>query len=326
MPLRDEVIPTVGHAMQLKLLTATVIFLATESVLAQQVSPVWQVKRSSLIHCMDFSPDDATLAVAYRDRYIELCDVASGSARVESIRQKSSVVHLQFSPDGNSIATIDDKETFTIWDNTLHNQLMQWNQPKANCFQFKKDGGSIVVGGWGGTLDLVEIIDRSKDRTVKKDITTKSVAWSPDGKLIACGHWPDAIVVLQVATLKQVFETERHRKYFPYVAFSPDSETLAIGGYDEVVLTNIENSIEPIRLKADLDGVSQIGFSPNGILIAAIDFDSTTLWDLRSQTVIATIPHQQDPKNSIQVSMAIAHNGKYLALSNSNGISMWNLP
>ena len=312
--------------MQLKFLTATVIFLAAESVLAQQVSTVWQVKRSSLIHCLDFSPDDATLAVAYRDGYIELCDVASGSATAKSIQQKSSVVHLQFSPDGTSIATIDAKETFTVWNSSLQNQLMQWKQPKANCFQFKKDGGSIVVGSWGGTLDLVEINDRSKDRTVKKDITTNSVAWSPDGKLIACGQWPDTIEVFDVATLKLVFKLERHHKYFPYIAFSPDGKTLAIGGYDEVMLTNIENPIEPIRLEADLHGVSQIGFSSNGLLFAAIDFYSTTIWNLANQTVIATIPHQQDPKNSIGVSMAFAQNGKYLALSNSKGISMWKLP
>ena len=282
MTLRDEGIYTVGLAMQLKLLTATIIFLASESVFAQQVSSVWQVKRRSLIHCLDFSPDDAKLAVAYRDGYIELCDVTTGSATAKSIPQKSSVVHLQFNHDGTSIDTIDQNATIAVWNSSLQNQLMQWKQPKAYCFQFKKDGGSMVVGGWGGTLDLIDMNDRSKDRTVKQDVTTKSVAWSPDGKLIACGQWPDTIEVFEVATLKQVFELERRHKYFPYIAFSPDSKTLAIGGYGEVMLTSIENPKETRRLEADLHGVSQIGFSPNGLLIAAIDFDSTTLWDLES--------------------------------------------
>ncbi len=296
-----------------------------QQALAQQAAMVWQFESKSSVYCLDFSPDDTNLAIAYRSGRIELRDVVSSSVAANTLHKEGAVVDLEFHPDGSLIAALDTHETITFWSRSLQSKSVQFKHPKASCFDISSDGKSLLVGGTG-TLDLIDMTDTSKVITVKRDVSTRSVALSPDGKRIACGRFPDVIEVFDVATLAEVFKLERHRRCFPYIAFSPDGKTLAIGGHNEVLLKSIDTPMEPIRLHAELHGVSEIRFSPTGDVLAAIDYDSTTLWSLASQTVLVTIPHQLDSKNRSSVSMAFSHNGKNIALSNLNGVSMWKLP
>ena len=73
-------------------------------------------------------------------------------------------------------------------------------------------------------------------RTIKHTEKTHSIAFSPDGNIIASGSPDDDIIILWDAkTGAQMRTLIGHTDDVSSVAFSPDGETLASGSYDKTI-------------------------------------------------------------------------------------------
>ncbi len=66
--------------------------------------------------------------------------------------------------------------------------------------------------------------------------TVTSVAFSPDGSLLASGSWDQTIKLWEVATGQEVRTLSGHSSTVSSVAFSPDGRLLASGSWDGTVL------------------------------------------------------------------------------------------
>ncbi len=132
-----------------------------------------------------------------------------------------------------------------------------------------------------------------------------SVAFSPDGTLLAAGGWDGTVWIWETRTLLQSPWGRGQDLYHfnqPFgvnsVAFSPDGNTLAFG---------ISAIKEPLRLldisglttggepsmrsfEGHTDGVKSVAFSPDGNVLASSSFDDTVrFWDLASGRELAMI-------------------------------------
>jgi WD40 repeat protein len=112
----------------------------------------------------------------------------------------------------------------------------------------------------------------------------RAIAFSVDGKLLAaCTGEPvqeGTVAVWEVATRKPLW-THREKQGIPAVAFSPDGQTLAIGGYNKTAkLLDVAGGKE--RAKFDHPNeVRALAFSPDGKLLATACWDGALrLWDL----------------------------------------------
>jgi WD40 repeat protein len=143
--------------------------------------------------------------------------------------------------------------------------------------------------------------------TVRFRYHATSVAWSPDGKLLAAGGADNQIRLLDAETGKELrrFAGHRPRTFHPAfnpkngafdalvdsvgegdvttVAFSPDGKTLASGGWDETVrLWDVETGKERRSFLAHQDGlVAAVRFSPDGKYLASRGGNDgvVRLWD-----------------------------------------------
>jgi WD40 repeat protein/nucleoside phosphorylase len=147
-----------------------------------------------------------------------------------------------------------------------------------------------------------------------------SVAFSPDGALLAAGYADGTVVVWDGATGGAVRVLEAHSKGVTSVAFSPDGRVLASASTDKTVrLWSPDTGTLLYALKGHSQGVTSVAFSPDGRVLASASDDQTVrLWSPDTGTLLRALKgHSQGVR-----SLAFSPDGRVLA-SVSDAIRLW---
>ena len=174
---------------------------------------LWNVSDGSLFQTLEglgvsrvaFSPDGETLASSYGNT-IRLWNVSDGSLLQTLEGHRDGVASLAFSPDGGTLASGAggyDDTTVRLW-NVRNGSLLQTLEGHAfgvGSVAFSPDGGMLASGSDDNTirlwnvsdsllLQLWNFIDGAPLQTI--DLRgyphfVHSVAFSPDGRLLASG-------------------------------------------------------------------------------------------------------------------------------------------
>jgi WD40 repeat protein len=103
-----------------------------------------------------------------------------------------------------------------------------------------------------------------------------SVAWSPDGKIIASGSYDKMVKLWDVASGKELKNLQDHIDAVFAVAFSPDGKHLASASQDRTVkIWDVATGNRLYTLGDALDGLNGIAYSPSGNQVSAAGYDKT---------------------------------------------------
>jgi WD40 repeat protein/subtilase family serine protease len=149
-----------------------------------------------------------------------------------------------------------------------------------------------------------------------------SVAFSPDGSLLASGSWDDTIKLWRVSDGALV-RTLTHTGLVTSVAFSPDGSLLALGSRDRTIrLWRVSDGALVATLTGHTDTVTSVAFSPDGSLMASGSGDTTIkLWRVSDGALVATLTGH----TSSVTSVAFSPDGSLLASAGSwdRTIRLW---
>jgi hypothetical protein len=152
-----------------------------------------------------------------------------------------------------------------------------------------------------------------------------SVAFSPDGAVLASGHRHQAVKLWDLATGKNT-ATLAHQGAVYSVAFSPDGKLLAAGGggerAGELKLWRVARRTPVADFKGLRRAIRWVAFSPDGKLLAASNGGETRLWELGNKKEKTTFPGNGP--------LAFSPGGKALALvggkvSERPSIRLWDV-
>ncbi len=249
-----------------------------------------------IIRSIAFHPDGHTLASGGADRIVRLWDMRSAHALHTLVGHKYEVNFLTFSRDGQVLASGSIDRTIHLWDSRAGHllDLVTGHAEMVRAVCISPDGQWLASSGADGIVRLWDLRQGKYPpecdavySTVARQLLghteqVYTVAFSPDGRLLASGGVDRVIYLWEVATGKALHILDGHQATVKAVAFSPDGTVIASGSADRTVRLWSLATTENIRvLNGHTDEVGSVAFSPDGDTIVSGSLDySARLWSV----------------------------------------------
>jgi WD40 repeat protein len=151
-----------------------------------------------------------------------------------------------------------------------------------------------------------------------------SLAFSPNGKLLASGSDDGMVRLWDVASGREFARFEGHKGWVWSVAFGPDGTSLVSGGEDGTVrVWDTASGREIARLSVDKGSVNAVAFSPDGTsLVSGGDDGTVKVWDVAGGREIARLQGH----GSWVLAVAFSPDGERVASGAIDGtVSVWDV-
>jgi hypothetical protein len=215
--------------------------------------------------CFALSPDGNEVARGDRN-HVSLVS-HDGHLLRELGGKVTGVQSLAFSPDGRYLAAGCRRGTVVIWDvetGELRGQLERHGSIIA-ALSFSPHGQTLAVGllpapgtssAEAGRLLLLDVPNGAVKATLAgHEGGTRSVAFAPDGRLLASGGDDGLVRLWEVHSGQERVGLEWHLDSVCSVTFAPDGLTLATGSFDGTVKLWPREVLRPIQKKRDRGAV-----------------------------------------------------------------------
>ena len=256
------------------------------------------------------SPDSRTLAASANpqpnsDGYkhsIQLWDIDTGKL-IRSVYElapmsgETFVRSIVFSTDGKMLA-IGIMDTILLFDSATGKKLGQLESKKmghVTGMGFTPDGTKLVSGSESdGIVRIWDVASRKALHTLDgRMFLGRTMALSPDGKMVALGTVGHTVRLWDVETGKELFtEYQGHDSQINSLAFSPDGKMLVSAG--DFRQTFLWDTTRRERKGLLAGSAITLSFSPDGKHLATVPANSSDrsnkiqIWDVAASKVNST--------------------------------------
>ena len=259
---------------------------------ADAVMPPTIIKASNWINSVRVTSNSQVIVSASHDGTVQLWDLARSVQLGEPLRGHLELV---------TSVSIDSEEKHIVsssYDGTVKQWRLKPNiaKPsgharKISCLAMNFRSNMVASGSYD---QKVKLFDLTSGETLHNGILVgpsshvQSVAFSPNGGLLACGHRNGTIAVWDTPSAGLVHEVIRgHRSGVRCLSFSPDGRVLASGSEDKTVkiwdYRDPSGSDPLLLLKGHKNWVVCVCYIENGQLLVSGSFDRTVrIWNSAS--------------------------------------------
>ncbi|MEO1558075.1 MAG: NACHT domain-containing protein [Cyanobacteria bacterium J06632_19] len=151
-----------------------------------------------------------------------------------------------------------------------------------------------------------------------------TVAFSPNGNLLATGDAHCEINLWQVSNNQLLFNLKGHNDWIRGLAFNPDGNILASASFDRTIkIWDISTGICLKSFCEHTSRVNSVSISPNGQILASASDDNTIkIWDLSTGKYLTSINEHIASVESV----AFSSDSKFLVSGSSDKtVKLWDL-
>jgi eukaryotic-like serine/threonine-protein kinase len=296
--------------------------------------PISDVPRKKARLRLAFSPDGTRLAttewaIPGGATPVTIWDVETGKSMGQYPGYRDSAADLLFAADGRSLM-IAVGPTIRRWflDVQSESPTFAGHKDEAWAVAFAPDGKMLASGSDDDEPETIKLWNPKDGRRILGwnggPGTTASLAFSPDGRILASAHLTkhDNVRLWDVATGVRLAMLGGHTARARTLAFHPHGKLLASAGSDKTIrLWDVEERRCIGVLNGHDNTIQQLVFAPDGTKLASASADATIrLWDVAEGRILRTLAGPEK-----FASVAFSPDGRTLAGADEDGsITLWN--
>ena len=256
-----------------------------------------------------FSQDDSRLLTGSRDKTVRVWDTVSG-AEVLQLDAEAFVLSVAYSPLSDSIVCGTADNRILLWKLEQDKPTLVWQRDAlgfegdtVDCISFRPDGSELAMGGFDGTIRVLEVEWGNETKVLRGHHSTVfSAVYSNDSRRLLSASEDGTVKLWDMELESESKILQGHTQSVNAISFSPNGRWLLSGsGKNENDATSSrpnlpdDNSIRLWdmenescqQLDAHLDSVTDVEFNPNsyaGRRFASSSLDGTIrLWSFDEQ-------------------------------------------
>lgn len=293
-PTRPPLVEIPGERLELALgepLSARALVTKPLPITAVMSWSLETRRHRGTIWCHALSPDGRAWATGGLDGTIRIWDVASGQLLRALIGHNSYVSSLDWSPDGNTLASAGTYDiTVRLWDTRTGRPLrvLKGHPRETSLVRWSPDGKTVVAsGGESGAFSSWNAVTGIKQSTLEIGRPILGISWHPDGKTAALVGQTMPLQLWDLEKNKVLRTVGTINDNFVSVALGPDGKTLAAGTGKNTILYDAANGTVGQTLAGP---AYALAWGPGGKQLATLMPDAIKVWNAASGSLDKTIP------------------------------------
>jgi WD40 repeat protein len=281
------------------------------------------------VNSVAFSPDGNRLASGSDDQSVILWSTTARHKLADPLADypRATAVSVAFNPEGK-LALGSWSNGVALWDFAT-NKVKYLTDQKTSVYSIAfspvRDHNRLAWGVNSGAVFLWDVNAGQQigDPLIGHSARITSLAFSPDGKILASASRDKSIILWDVNTGKpRIGPLLGHEDVITSLAFSPDGSTLASGSWDKSVILWDVATGQSKTLGSHNGRVTSIAYSPDGSTLASAGRDkSIILWDVARRQSKRFTGHDAGI-----TSLAFSPDGRMLASGGDDrSIVLWNV-